>query len=47
MRPLLLEISSFGPYADTQIIDFENNCMRGIFLITAPQAQAKPRFLTL
>lgn len=45
MRPLKLKISAFGPYADTQVIDFSELKDRSIFLITGPTGAGKTSIL--
>lgn len=39
MRPLSLEIKAFGPYADTEHIDFTQ--LTGLFLITGDTGAGK------
>ena len=34
MRPLKLTIAGFGPYAETQVLDFEVLGQSGLYLIT-------------
>lgn len=41
MRPLLLEISAFGPYAQTTIINFEQLGRNGLYLITGDTGAGK------
>ena len=41
MKPLKLVMSGFGPYADKTVIDFENLCDNGVFLITGDTGAGK------
>ena len=41
MRPLKLTISGFGPYADTQVLDFETLGSSGLYLITGDTGAGK------
>ena len=41
MRPLKLEISAFGPFAEKQTIDFEQFGERGLYLITGATGAGK------
>ena len=41
MKPLLLELQAFGPYADRQTIDFEKLARKGMFLIKGPTGSGK------
>ena len=41
MRPIKLELSAFGPYANTITIDFEKLSEGGLFLITGPTGGGK------
>ena len=41
MRPLLLTMNAFGPYADSQSVDFTSLNREGIFLITGPTGSGK------
>ena len=41
MRPLNLTISAFGPYAGTEVIDFEQLGTRGLYLITGDTGAGK------
>jgi len=41
MRPIKLTISAFGPYADTQIIDFRKLNNKNLYLITGPTGAGK------
>ncbi|MEE1219008.1 MAG: SMC family ATPase [Ruminococcus sp.] len=41
MRPLMLKMSAFGPYADETIIDFEKLGINGIYLITGDTGAGK------
>lgn len=41
MRPIKLTISAFGPYADTQTVDFSSLENKNIFLITGPTGAGK------
>ena len=45
MRPLKLTISAFGPYAETQVIDFTELKNRNIFLIHGPTGAGKTTIL--
>lgn len=41
MKPLRLTLQAFGPYADTQTVDFEKLAQNGIFLIKGPTGSGK------
>ena len=41
MRPLKLTIAGFGPYADTQVLDFETLGNSGLYLITGDTGAGK------
>lgn len=41
MRPLKLKISGFGPYAGTQVLDFEQFGEKGLYLITGDTGAGK------
>ena len=41
MRPLYLEMSAFGPYGGTEVLDFEDLGDSGIYLITGPTGAGK------
>lgn len=41
MRPLKLTMTSFGPYRDTETVDFEKLKGRNLFLITGPTGAGK------
>lgn len=41
MRPLVLEMSAFGPYAGRQVIDFSSLSGSSLFLITGPTGAGK------
>jgi exonuclease SbcC len=41
MRPLKLRMTAFGPYADTEIVDFNELNERNLFLITGPTGSGK------
>lgn len=41
MRPVKLKMKAFGPYADTEIIDFNQLNGRNLFLITGPTGSGK------
>ncbi|MEN2257049.1 AAA family ATPase [Paraclostridium benzoelyticum] len=41
MRPIKLTISAFGPYADKQVIDFEELNGRNIFVISGKTGAGK------
>lgn len=45
MRPIKLSISAFGPYAETQVIDFRELEDRSIFLIHGPTGAGKSTIL--
>lgn len=45
MRPLRLEMTAFGPYAGTQVIDFRELGDRNFFLITGPTGAGKTAIL--
>lgn len=45
MKPLRLEMSAFGPYADRQILDFEALPPRALFLIHGPTGAGKTSLL--
>src|SRR5215217_3906068 len=45
MRPLRLSMTAFGPYADTQIIDFSLFADRSFFLIHGPTGAGKTSIL--
>ena len=44
MRPLVLRISAFGPYAGETIIPLENLGERGLYLITGDTGAGKTPF---
>lgn len=46
MRPLLLTLHSFGPYGESESVDFSALSERGLFLITGNTGAGKPPFLT-
>lgn len=41
MKPLRLTLQAFGPYADTQTVDFEKLAQNGMFLIKGPTGSGK------
>lgn len=41
MKPLRLTMQAFGPYADTQTVDFEKLAQNGMFLIKGPTGSGK------
>ena len=41
MRPIKLTMEAFGPYAQTEIIEFDTFNGEGIFLITGPTGAGK------
>lgn len=41
MKPLRLTMQAFGPYADTQTVDFEKLAKNGMFLIKGPTGSGK------
>ena len=41
MRPLKLTIAGFGPYAETQVLDFETLGKSGLYLITGDTGAGK------
>lgn len=41
MRPLKLTMTAFGPYAETEIVDFNELNERNLFLITGPTGSGK------
>lgn len=41
MRPLVLTMNAFGPYAGNQVVDFEQLGDRGLYLITGPTGAGK------
>ena len=41
MRPLKLKITGFGPYVDTQVVDFEKLGKNGLYLITGDTGAGK------
>lgn len=41
MRPLKLTIAGFGPYADTQVLDFSKLGQKGLYLITGDTGAGK------
>lgn len=41
VRPLRLEVEAFGPFADTQVIDFDDLGTAGLFLICGPTGAGK------
>ncbi|MDH5729377.1 MAG: SMC family ATPase, partial [Gammaproteobacteria bacterium] len=45
MRPLRLEMAAFGPFADTEIIDFSNLGENPLFLINGPTGAGKTTIL--
>ncbi|MFU8896998.1 MAG: AAA family ATPase [Gammaproteobacteria bacterium] len=45
MRPLKLELTAFGPYAETQLIDFEQLGERRLFLVHGPTGAGKTTLL--
>jgi exonuclease SbcC len=45
MRVHTLEITAFGPFADTQVIDFEQLNAAGVFLLTGPTGAGKTSVL--
>jgi DNA repair protein SbcC/Rad50 len=45
MRPLLLRLSAFGPYANTQTLDFKELGERSFFLIHGPTGSGKTSIL--
>lgn len=45
MKPLILKMNAFGPYADTQIIDFSELRGRSFFLIHGPTGAGKTTLL--
>ena len=45
MRPISLEINSFGPYAGHQVIDFRELKGRNLFLICGPTGSGKTTVL--
>ena len=45
MKPLKLVMTAFGPYADTQIIDFQPLINRSFFLINGPTGAGKTSIL--
>lgn len=44
MKPLMLKISAFGPYADEVVLDFSALEGRTFFLIHGPTGSGKRRF---
>jgi exonuclease SbcC len=45
MRPLLVTLQAFGPYAGLQTLDFADLCGAGFFLITGPTGAGKTSIL--
>lgn len=45
MKPLFLEMTAFGPYADTQALDFRKLHDRSLFLIHGPTGSGKTSIL--
>ena len=45
MRPLYLEMSAFGPYADVTKLDMDKLGNKGLYLIQAIQEQVRLQFL--
>ena len=45
MRPLYLEMSAFGPYADVTKLDMDKLGNKGIYLITGDTGAGKTKFL--
>ena len=41
MRPLRLEVEAFGPFAETQVVDFDDLGAAGLFLISGPTGAGK------
>ncbi len=41
MRPVKLTLQAFGPYADNQVIDFQDSVMSGLFGIYGPTGSGK------
>ncbi len=41
MRPLRLEVEAFGPFADVQVVDFDDLGAAGLFLISGPTGAGK------
>ena len=45
MRLHRLEVTAFGPYADTQVVDFDTLNEAGVFLLTGPTGAGKTSIL--
>ena len=45
MRPLRLELTAFGPFADTQVVDFRDLGERRLFLVHGPTGAGKTTLL--
>ena len=41
MKPLRMTLSAFGPFQDTETLDFENAVRDGIFLVSGPTGAGK------
>ena len=41
MRPVKLTLQAFGPYADRQVVDFQDSVMSGLFGIYGPTGSGK------